>query len=1016
MAVILFFCSNNLKGQDFTAIASSFAHTAVLRNDGTAWTSGVNTYGKLGDGTTVRRHRLGQVMTNVIAISAGGDYTLFLKNDGTAWACGRNSSGQLGDGTTMDRLLPVQVLDNVIAIDAGEDHSLFIRNDNTAWACGRNSGGQLGDGTNTTRLSPVQVLTDVKAISAGANHSLFAKIDTSAWATGLNGNGQLGDGTIVDKNVPTLVLADVTKVAAGRNDSLFLKSDGTVWAVGRNQYGQLTNGTTNEIRFLTMVLTDMKDIDIGIGSVIHSLFIKNDNTVWASGRNSTGQLGQGNKVDSLVAVQMTDNGAAISANPGHSLILKNDGTVFSTGSNFGWFANDAQSSLSPVQAMTAFLTIQSITVNQTGLVAPVGTLNNLSNFVSAEASSGLEVTITVENGPAEINGNLINFSAPGIVNLVASQEGDDVTAAALPVTFAITVNPNTSPPVSITLSPNWLYDDPPYQSNIIGDLITIDPDPGDRITYRILPLNTDFDKFGFAGSGLTRQISVDFDYNIQPEFEVGIRATDSAGQFFDQLLKIRLIDRTPFASFEFKGGFTEAPPSYVNVIYLLKDETGRGMDLPAEILKDEPDTFMVTEEGSPLSSSESFLQIAKIDEVPTTIKTILLLDNSFSVGSNLPMIREAAKTLVEAMFEQQEIAVYSFSGSAQLVSDFRARSAANQTAIKASIDTIGLGSPTTNLYGGILDMLNLPQWQESFDISGIETGFLIVLTDGSDQAGLATLEQVIANRDTQSKAIYTVGLGAELDLPSLEDIGNAGFQNVGNINALAQAFADIQADIENNARSLYWLNYASPKRGNFERNLTIALKNNVNPGPDATLTTTFNSAPFTDPTGGVIINRSVFNTAGIQNLTLNLNGSSILNAVTILPPFGAPNYTWTVSNAALASISSNDPESSDVTVTANGITGLTDLTLTDTINGYSNTIPFMIGQPILPSIAFTPSSNTILSQILGLPNKTYTVQQSTDLATWQNLFEITTDSSGQAPFEILVPQNTPKFFYRVIES
>ncbi|HNF44570.1 MAG TPA: hypothetical protein PLT49_12895, partial [Ferruginibacter sp.] len=80
-------------------------------------------------------------------VSGGGSLSLVVRPDRTAWATGSNTYGQLGDGTTTDRNAPVKVLDNVIAVSAGLRHSLFLKADNSLWAAGYNGKGQLGDGT-----------------------------------------------------------------------------------------------------------------------------------------------------------------------------------------------------------------------------------------------------------------------------------------------------------------------------------------------------------------------------------------------------------------------------------------------------------------------------------------------------------------------------------------------------------------------------------------------------------------------------------------------------------------------------------------------------------------------------------------------------------------------------------------------------------------------------------------------------------------------------------------------------
>ena len=90
---------------------------------------------------------------------------------------------------------------------------------------------------------------------------------------------------------------------AGREYCMALLSDGTVWAWGRNTYGQLGEGTRKN-RNKPVQVKDLSDITAIYGGAEHSLAVKADGTVWAWGRNQVGQLGNGTNTDSAIPTQV----------------------------------------------------------------------------------------------------------------------------------------------------------------------------------------------------------------------------------------------------------------------------------------------------------------------------------------------------------------------------------------------------------------------------------------------------------------------------------------------------------------------------------------------------------------------------------------------------------------------------------------------------------------------------------------------------------------------------------------
>ncbi len=340
----------------YPKIACGCHTTILLKEDGTVWAWGRNSFGALGNGTETDSPAPVQVsgLTGVVAISAACEYNIALKSDGTVWSWGSNEYGGLGNGSKTNSNVPVQVtgLIGVTAIAGGSDHTLALKSDGTVWTWGNNSFGQIGDGTKNNefskndpdndQLTPVQVsgLSGVRAIAASRGHSLALKADGTLWAWGRNDLGQLGDGTDQERLTPVQVLGpegsgfltDITMIAAGGSyggNSASVRSDGILFIWGDNDDGQLGDGSGNTRLLPGTVpgLTGVKTVAIG-GQ--HVIALKSDGTVWVWGYNYDGQLGISTDGDTNTPVQVPGltGVQAISAGSGHTAAVKEDGTVW----------------------------------------------------------------------------------------------------------------------------------------------------------------------------------------------------------------------------------------------------------------------------------------------------------------------------------------------------------------------------------------------------------------------------------------------------------------------------------------------------------------------------------------------------------------------------------------------------------------------------------------------------------------------------------------------------------------
>ncbi|MBI5177804.1 MAG: FecR domain-containing protein [Nitrospinae bacterium] len=294
-----------------------------------------------------------------LQFTGGARHSIYLKADGSVWTWGYNNQGELGDGTDDERLIPVRVkgpggqgkLTSILSVAAGAFHTLAVKADGTVWTWGYNDDYQLGDGTDDDRLSPVVVkgpggkgtLGNAVAVAGGERHTLALKADGTVWAWGYNDDGQLGDDSDDDRKTPVQVkgpgaqgeLDGIVAIAAGASHSIALKNDGTVWAWGKNTQGQLGDGTAEDHE-TPVIVKNLEGIIAIAAGANHCVALKNDGTVYTWGKNDAGQLGDKSVANQLapVPVKVLSGITAIAAGSAHSVALKNDGTVWTWGNNF----------------------------------------------------------------------------------------------------------------------------------------------------------------------------------------------------------------------------------------------------------------------------------------------------------------------------------------------------------------------------------------------------------------------------------------------------------------------------------------------------------------------------------------------------------------------------------------------------------------------------------------------------------------------------------------------------------
>ncbi len=136
----------------------------------------------------------------------------------------------------------------------------------------------------------------------------------------------------VTSNSAVLNVISIASVSAGDYHTMILMTDGTLWSTGNNANGQLGNGDQLNDSIPGQIMSNVSSVSCGY---YHSMILKNDGTLFGTGSNAYGQLGfNKTAVPKLNTPQLVASGvSSVSTKYLYTMILKNDGTLWGTGYN-----------------------------------------------------------------------------------------------------------------------------------------------------------------------------------------------------------------------------------------------------------------------------------------------------------------------------------------------------------------------------------------------------------------------------------------------------------------------------------------------------------------------------------------------------------------------------------------------------------------------------------------------------------------------------------------------------------
>lgn len=368
----------------------------VRMQGGRVYGWGMNDTGQLGTGAAIDTSTPVQVSTlgnsgqpKATQIAFDGLSAWILDDTGNVWATGSNQYGSLGtasplgsgsgkcmantgNSTTDSTQISINTCDNSASqmIEWAEDGSLKFRPNTSTVKCIDNTGGSSTNG------NPIKILTcnssstaqkwamddNGKIVNPATGKCLENPGNTSTNGTGLtlvtcNAGASYSAQTWSLKDVltPTKVVlpaghGTVTRITTDQWSVLFKMSDGTVWGYGLNNSGQLGSGSLLKYnakiqQFILPVgrtavnfYTAKTSSDTNL-LYANSFVITDDGSVYGSGANTFGQLGNSTTSSSQISTPVKMGLPAgiiaqtVQYGLGTTVILTDQGRIYTVGNN-----------------------------------------------------------------------------------------------------------------------------------------------------------------------------------------------------------------------------------------------------------------------------------------------------------------------------------------------------------------------------------------------------------------------------------------------------------------------------------------------------------------------------------------------------------------------------------------------------------------------------------------------------------------------------------------------------------
>ena len=336
---------------DVKRINGSAVVTGILMNDGRLYTSGHNSYSRLGytDADKIN-NRFKLVREDVEQFNCLETALIIQqKESNNIYSIGRNNYGQLGDDTFIDKSEFVDSeISGRLSLGQGFNRSYVISGtDEQLYVTGYNQDARLGFRDKMNRNSyTCSKEINIDHVVALETTSIYVSKNSKIWAAGNNYNGTLGIGktngyyqyNLAETNISRTDFEEIRSSSDYGHMKVFKLIDGwyAAGAIDINSYSSIFeidekyNGHDDNTVYKFVESDNMVDVLSSRGNDL--MYLDNDGKVWYCGPNNYGQLGQNHTTKSDQGWHfLTDDARAIQLGDCMVYILKNNGLIYTSG-------------------------------------------------------------------------------------------------------------------------------------------------------------------------------------------------------------------------------------------------------------------------------------------------------------------------------------------------------------------------------------------------------------------------------------------------------------------------------------------------------------------------------------------------------------------------------------------------------------------------------------------------------------------------------------------------------------